>query len=76
MRLICDERDRLWNEYGNALLAYSHSVRAAAGLPQSRTCWEAVSEAHEAVKTRRGTIRKHCLDHGCDPDWLREFGDK
>ena len=76
MRLICDERDRLWNEYGKALLGYCRAVDAVVELPYSDELWEVVREAQNIVETCRGLIREHCLEHGCDPNWLKEFGHK
>ena len=74
MRLICDDRDRLWNEYGKALRAYSHAVAAVAELPYSHVLWEAVREAQKTVATCRTTIRDHCIEHACNPEWLKDFG--
>ena len=52
--------DRLWNEYGKALRAYSHAEAAVAELPHARGLWQAV-KAHKAVATCRRIIRNHCL---------------
>ena len=76
MRLICDERNRLCLEYREALDSYTHAVRAAAELAHSHALWKPVSEAHDVLESCRSAIRNHCLEHGCDPEWLKDFGEK
>ena len=76
MRLNCDERNRLWIEYSQALDSYSHAIRSATRFPNSQALLAAVGEAHKIIEKCRCSIRDHCLEHGCNPEWSKEFGEK
>ena len=76
MRLICDERDRLWSAYTAAVRSYSRAKHALSKLPHTESLFKDLEQANKAVETYRSAMRKHCIEHGCDPDWLKEFGNK
>jgi hypothetical protein len=71
MRLICSERDRLWAEYNAAINSYVAAVKqyaALGGIAQVRSTREKVDDS-------RAAIRRHCSNHGCDPEVLRLLRD-
>ena len=67
MRLICDERNRLSKAYDEALRDYARTVAVVTDSPHEKALWEQSEQARKAVETCRGAMRKHCLEHGCDP---------
>lgn len=73
MRRVCEERDRLWNAYGEALGSYSRAIRELAALSYRERLWEEADQARKPVEGYRNAIREHCIEHGCDPDWMKRF---
>ena len=71
MRLMCEERDQHWKEYDAALKAYTAAFGALdfADIETRARCVEAV----RLLNSCRSAIWKHCIDHGCDQDYVKQF---
>jgi hypothetical protein len=67
MRQMCDEREALWVEYQNAMRAYIKAVNRIAYACYTNTRYE-----REVLHQLRQRIVTHCLEHGCDPDWVKQ----
>ena len=76
MRPSCYERNRLWIEYSQALDSYSHAIRSATRFPNSQALWAAVGDAHKVLKSAGAQSAIIAYEHGCNPEWLKEFGEK
>lgn len=70
MLSVCPECARLWAEYDGVLKRYA----AAVGLMDGKS-GDLDKQAEAAqVKTYecREKIKRHCMEHVCDPLWLKE----
>ena len=71
MRLLCEERDRLWAGHDAAMRVYIALVdNFARSLgPDAAQVRDARFKVHEV----RDGIQRHCIEHGCDAASLKVF---
>ena len=67
MRIKCADRDQLWAEYIQAVDSFIRMLSIS-------ECDSRVADARRVVESYRDKIRQHCVEHGCDPDYLERFG--
>ncbi len=74
VRLVCEERDRLWAEYDVALRAYIRAVNHMATTfdPDTEV---AVEHTRAIVDETRDEIRRHCRQCGCDLEYVKALSD-
>ena len=65
MQLTCEDRDHLWAAYHLALKRYIAAVTVFTTVYFGNA---EVAEARAQLDNARAEIRRHCVEHGCDPD--------
>jgi hypothetical protein len=68
MRLMCEERDRLWTEYDKALKEYIFEVEQMTQLAPYDGV--AAKEALGILLERPTAVGTHCIQHRYDPDFF------
>ena len=68
MRLMCAEREALWEAYDCALKAYTDAVSWFTSELHARG--DEVKKARTMLDDARAELRRHCGGHGCDGDPL------
>jgi hypothetical protein len=66
MRLMCAERDALWEAYDRALKAYTDAVSRFTNELHARG--DELKKARTMLDDARVELRRHCGGHGCDGD--------
>src|ERR1051326_8922230 len=69
--LLCPERDNLLAEYDAVVNDCIRAVDRFAADPKDRTAENEARKARAKIENVRTKIRQHCLEHGCDPDWIK-----